>query len=142
MWFLEPELVEPVAIRFADEVGDASANGMLGAFLLDAEHIAFLQHPTTQPHAAQDNFPALAVDDAGVPGAQIAGGLRASHQERGQESQDGKKELIHMSSKRSVQTRIEETTFIKECESIPIALWRGVPERVPRARPRPAAETI
>jgi hypothetical protein len=37
------------------------------------EHIAFLQHPAAEPHAAQDNGPPLTIDDFGPSRMEEAG---------------------------------------------------------------------
>ncbi|KIU01062.1 hypothetical protein QU38_02680, partial [Staphylococcus aureus] len=55
---VEPGPVEVRRLLLADQVGDRGADAMLLARsqLAELEHIAFLQHPAAQPHAAQQDF--------------------------------------------------------------------------------------
>src|SRR5438477_3191959 len=72
---LKPELVELVAIRLANEINNARFDGMLRAFVADAEHVTFLQHPAAKAHPAENNFLALAIHDPRIPGPEKSGGL-------------------------------------------------------------------
>lgn len=61
-------VVEPGAIKLrrpflADQFGEPGANAVLLPDLAELQHIAFLQHPPAEPHAAQDDRLAAVVDD-------------------------------------------------------------------------------
>jgi hypothetical protein len=91
---VEPGPVEFRRLLLADQVGDRGADAMLLARsqLAELEHIAFLQHPAAQPHAAQQDFLAAFVDDALAIGAEE--GLRGNWQ-RCHEGEQGERELLH-----------------------------------------------
>src|SRR5438876_1175350 len=59
----QPEFVELVAVRLANQLRDSRFDGVLCAFVTNAEHVAFLQHPAAQAHPPQDNLLSLAIHD-------------------------------------------------------------------------------
>src|SRR3546814_3065755 len=52
---VEPGAIEIRRARLADQFDQPGANPVLLPDLAELQHIAFLQHPAAQPHAAQDH---------------------------------------------------------------------------------------
>jgi hypothetical protein len=69
-------MVEGLGLLLADQIGDAGADDVLLTQFSQLQHIAFLQHPAAQPHAAQDDGLTLFIDDPRAVRAQEALRLR------------------------------------------------------------------
>ena len=92
---LEPELVEFRAVLRAGQVGDPSSDGVLSPFSVDAQHVAFLQHPTAQPHPPQYYLSVLPIDNPRVLRLQKPRGLRVGNLESEHHYSRQKQRLLH-----------------------------------------------
>lgn len=73
---VEPGAVELRRPLLADQFDELRADPMLLPDLAELQHIAFLQHPAAESHAAQDHRGAAVVDDLCALNPQPALGLR------------------------------------------------------------------
>eukprot|EP01136_Pigoraptor_vietnamica_P033677 Opistho-1_new@96765 len=87
---VEPGAVEGRGALLADEFDKFRANFVLLPDLAEFQHIAFLQHPAAESHAAQDDGFARSVDDLGALDLQKALGVRGGRGKRcGERESDG-----------------------------------------------------
>ena len=70
---VEPRAFELIDRVLAHEFGEPAVDHMLLPEIAELQHIAFLEHPPAEAHAAQDHRLAVAVDDLRALGAEEAG---------------------------------------------------------------------
>src|SRR6185437_8028418 len=68
----QPRFIERGRTAGADQLGDPPPDAVLRTRTGQLQHIGFLQHPATQPHATQDYFLAFFIDDRLAFGLQKA----------------------------------------------------------------------
>src|SRR3546814_9315838 len=96
---VEPRAVEVRRPLLSNQFDEPGADAMLLSDLAELQHIAFLQYPSAEPHAAQDDGLAAVIDDPGAVDLQetLGAGGGGGKQRRSEEHTSELQSLMRIS---------------------------------------------